>query len=71
MTIDCYISQSCTSLEQLKANIEQALENGGIQAEAFFHRISDEEATEMNLAGSPTILVNGYDVFPGGIPGFA
>lgn len=71
MKIECYISQSCTSLEQLKVNVAQALKEGNIQAEAFYHRISDQEAIEMKLAGSPTILVNGHDVFPGGTPGFA
>lgn len=71
MKIECYISQGCTSLEQLRANIEQALEEGGIEAEIFYHRISDEKAMEMKLTGSPTILVNGSDIFPGGTPGFA
>ncbi len=71
MKIECYISQGCTSFEQLKANMEQALKQGGIDAETYYHRISDEKAMEMGLTGSPTILVNGSDVFPGGTPGFA
>lgn len=71
MKITCYISESCTSLDQVKVNIEKALMESGFAAEVFYHRISDEKAMEMKLTGSPTILVNGNDIFPGGTPGFA
>ncbi len=71
MKIECYISQGCSSLEQLKTNIEQALKEGGSEAKTYYYRISDEKAMEMKLTGSPTILVNGNDIFPGGTPGFA
>lgn len=71
MKIECYISESCASLNQLKENTEKAVKEGGFKAEVVYHRISDEKAVEMKLAGSPTILVNGNDIFPGGAPGFA
>jgi len=71
MKIECYISESCSSLNQLKENIEKALKEGGFEAEVSYHRINDEKAMEMKLTGSPTILVNGNDIFPGGTPGFA
>ena len=71
MKIDCYISQGCSSLEPLKANIEQALKEGGIAAETHYHRSSDEKAVEMKLTGSPTVLINAKDIDPGGTPGFS
>ncbi|OGW58580.1 MAG: hypothetical protein A2Z09_04435 [Nitrospirae bacterium RBG_16_43_8] len=71
MKIECYISASCSSLDQLKENIERALKTGNFKAETCYHRISDEKAMEMKLTGSPTILVNDNDIFPGGTPGVA
>jgi hypothetical protein len=55
MKIECYISQSCTSLEHLKVNIDLALKEGGFAAEVHYFRITDEEAMKLQLAGSPTI----------------
>lgn len=71
MRIECYISHGCDSFEQLRLNISRALLEMGIDAEAYYFRISDAEAAALNLAGSPTVLVNGADAFPGGTPGFA
>ncbi len=71
MKIECYISQGCSSLEQLKANIEQALKEGGVAAETHYYRISDEQAIAMKLTGSPTVLIDGKDIDPGGTPGFS
>jgi hypothetical protein len=71
VNIECYISESCSSLDQLKENMERAIQEGGFEADAVYHRISDEKAVELKLTGSPTILVNGNDIFPGGTPGFA
>ncbi len=71
MQIECYISQSCTSLEQLRVNMDRALKEGRFTAEAHYFRISNEEAMNRQLTGSPTILVDGKDIFPGGSPGFA
>jgi hypothetical protein len=71
LKIECYISQGCSSLEQLKANIELALKKGDIEAEAHYYRISDEKAVEMKLTRSPTILINCKDISPGGSLGFS
>jgi hypothetical protein len=71
MKIECYISASCSSLNQLKENMERAIKEGGFEAAVSYYRISDEKAVELKLTGSPTILVNGNDIFPGGTPGFA
>jgi acylphosphatase len=71
MKIDCYISLGCTSEKTLKENITQALNLQGVDAEVQFHRISEEEAVEIGLKGSPSILSNGVDIMPGEISGFS
>ncbi len=71
MKIECYLSQGCSSLEELKANIEQALNMSGIKAEMYYYQIGDEEAAELKLAGSPTVLIDGKDIAPGAAPGFS
>ena len=71
MKIDCYISLGCTSEKTLKENITQALNLQGVDAEVQFHRISEEEAVEIGLKGSPSILINGVDIMPGEISGFS
>jgi hypothetical protein len=71
MKIECYISRGCSSLEELRANMDQALKEGGIRAEVSYSTIGEERAEELKLAGSPSILVDGRDIFPGGQAGFA
>ena len=71
MKIDCYFSVGCTSDVILRQNIPEALAAEGIQAEVNYHRISDEEAEELGLRGSPTILIDGMDPFPSEIDGFS
>jgi acylphosphatase len=36
-----------------------------------YHRITDEEAEELGLKGSPTILIDGVDPYPSEIDGFS
>ena len=71
MKINCYISHGCTSEKQVKENLNQALSLEGIDAEVQFHIISEEEAVNIGLKGSPTILINGIDIMPGEISGFS
>lgn len=71
MKIECYISESCTSLDQLKENTEKAIKEGGFEAEVSYHRISNEKAMAMKLTGSPAVFVNGNDISPGEPPGFS
>ena len=71
MKIDCYISQGCGSEEALKENIARALETEGIHADAGFHRISDEQAAELKLSGSPSVFIDGNELQPQGIAGFS
>jgi hypothetical protein len=71
MKIDCYISQGCGSEEELKENIERALEAEKMQAEVGIHRISDEQAVGMKLSGSPSVFINGRELQPSGSIGFS
>jgi hypothetical protein len=71
MKIDCYISLGCTSEKPLKENVNQALSLEDVDAEVQFRRISEEEAINIGLKGSPSILINGVDIMPGEIAGFS
>ncbi|NTW58690.1 MAG: hypothetical protein HGB21_06370 [Nitrospirae bacterium] len=70
MTIDCYLSEHCGSYYQLRENIGRTLQELGIDAEAAFHTVSYDEAVNLGISGSPTIRVDGMDLFEkGGSPG--
>jgi hypothetical protein len=71
MKIDCYISLGCGSEEAVKENITRALEAEKIPAEIGVHRISDEEAAELKLSGSPSIFIDGEELQPQGVAGFS
>jgi transcription antitermination factor NusG len=71
MKIDCYISQGCGSEEAVKENIARALEAEKIHAEIGVHRISDEEAAELKLSGSPSVFIDGEELQPQGVAGFS
>ena len=71
MKIDCYISQGCGSEEALKEHIARALEAEKIHAEVRMHRISDEQAGELKLSGSPSVFIDGKELQPQGITGFS
>lgn len=70
MRIDCYMSLRCGSEEGLRENISKALAMEGTQAEVNFHRLTDEEAVQMGLRGSPSIWINGEELQPSDITGF-
>jgi hypothetical protein len=69
--IDCYISQGCGSEEALKENISRALAAEKIHAEVGIHRISDEQAVELKLSGSPSVFIDGKELQPQGVIGFS
>jgi transcription antitermination factor NusG len=71
MKIDCYISQGCGSEEAVQENIARALEAEKIHAEIGVHRISDEEAAELKLSGSPSVFIDGEELQPQGVVGFS
>jgi hypothetical protein len=71
MKIDCYISENCSSEEDLRKNILEAVRLEAVDATIKFHRINEEEAQKMGLMGSPSVLINRKDILPGEIPGFS
>ncbi|MDQ7788181.1 MAG: hypothetical protein RDU01_11295 [Thermodesulfovibrionales bacterium] len=71
MEIDCYLSIGCASEDVLRENINQSLTLEAIDAEVTFYRITDYEAEELGLKGSPSILINGRDIQPMNMQGFS
>jgi hypothetical protein len=66
MKIDCYLSEHCGSYYQLRENISQALQEMGLDAKVAFHTVSYDEAVSLGISGSPTIRLDGMDLFEGG-----
>lgn len=71
MKIECYMSMRCGSEEALRDNVREAVALEGVRAEVLFRRLSDEEAASLGLRGSPSVLVDGEDVEPAEVSGFA
>jgi hypothetical protein len=71
MKIDCYLSKGCSSEDALRKNIHQALVQEAVDAEVSFYRISDSEAEQCGLKGSPSVLINGRDIQPVDVQGFS
>jgi hypothetical protein len=69
--IDCYLSFGCASEDALRENINKALNLEAVDAEVKFYRITDKEAEELRLKGSPSVLINGKDIQPVHIQGFS
>jgi hypothetical protein len=65
MKIDIYLSELCGSYYQLRENMDRALSEAGIMAEATYHTISYDDAVSKNIKGSPSIWIEGKDAFPG------
>lgn len=62
--IEVFMNLTCSSEPQLRENLNKALELEGVEAEFIFKRISAEEAEELGLQGSPTIMINGNEIQP-------
>jgi hypothetical protein len=71
LRIDCYLSLTCSAEDALRKNIAQALLSEDMKADVNFHHIPDSEAASLGLYGSPSVLVNGKDIQPAAIKGFA
>jgi len=72
MKIDCYLSEHCGSQRELHENIKQALSDLGLRADIIFHTIYYDDAVSERITGSPTIRVNGSDLFDSsGTPGIS
>jgi hypothetical protein len=65
MKIDCYLSEHCGSYHELRQNIESALQDLKIEAGVVFHTVAYDEAVLLGISGSPTIRLDGVDLFPG------
>lgn len=65
MKVECFFSEGCGSKEKLKENIQKALLAEGMDAEIFFRVLSQEEAEQFGIGGSPTVWLNGRDIEEG------
>jgi hypothetical protein len=63
MRIDCYLSEHCGSYHRLKENLDRALSDLALAAEVAFHTIYYDDAVAMGIKGSPTICLDGKDLF--------
>ena len=63
MKIDCYLSEHCGSYHDLRENLDRALRELSLQAEVAFHTIYYDDAVTLDIKGSPTVRVNGTDLF--------
>ena len=71
MKIDCYLSLGCASENALREALNKALELESFNATVKFYRITDKEAEELGLKGSPSVLINGKDIQPVNVQGFS
>jgi len=71
LKIDCYLSLTCLSEEDLKTNIKLAIEKEQKEAEIKIHRINNDEALSLKLSGSPSIFINGKELQPLNMAGFS
>lgn len=65
------MSLRCSSEGALRENLRVAMAQEGVEAEVVFRRVTDEEAEARGFKGSPSVLVNGKDIDPQEMPGFA
>lgn len=61
--IDCFLSEHCGSYHQLRENIDRALLESRLQADVEYHTLQYDEAVIRGVKGSPSIWVNGRDLF--------
>ncbi|MBI5074332.1 MAG: hypothetical protein HZB62_04090 [Nitrospirae bacterium] len=71
MKIECYMSAGCGAEELLRANVRAAVEREDVAAEVIFRRITDKEASALEIKGSPSVLINGVDIEPQEMAGFS
>ena len=71
MKIDCYLSLGCASEDALRDALSKAIEFEAVDADVKFYRITEKEAEELGLKGSPSVLINGKDIQPVNMQGFS
>jgi hypothetical protein len=67
LTIDIYTSELCGSYTELRKNTAQALAELRVQAEVNYHTVSYDDAVRRRIKGTPSIWINGKDVFESGL----
>lgn len=69
MQVQLLYTDGCQHRRQAWSALRQAMQESGVQAYVDEIRIRDlEHAAQLGFAGSPTVLINGRDVVPGGPP---
>ena len=66
MKIDCYLSEHCGSYHELRGNIDRALAESGLSADVEYHTVYYDDAVRLGIKGSPSIWVDGRDLFESG-----
>ena len=61
----------CASENALKEALSKTIELESVDADVKFYRITDREAEELGLKGSPSVLINGKDIQPVNVQGFS
>ncbi len=69
--IDCYLAQDCASEQALRDSINAAIQLETVKAEVSYTRVTESEAEELGLRGSPSVLIDGQDIFPTSLSGFS
>ncbi len=66
LKIDIFMSEICGSYHELRETLGRAIAELNIPAEVSYHTLSYDEAVSRNIKGSPSVWINGADLFPGG-----
>jgi hypothetical protein len=66
MKIEIFTSENCGSYHQLRDNVDLALAELGIKADVIYHTVYYDDAVSRNIKGSPSIWIDGKDLFEGG-----
>lgn len=65
LQIDILYIEDCTDWQNADQILKQVVADLGLQAEFKYWLVeNDRQAIEWNFIGSPTIFVNGQDLFP-------
>ncbi|MFQ5922860.1 MAG: thioredoxin family protein [Anaerolineales bacterium] len=69
MQVQLLYTDDCEHRPQAWSALNQAMQRSGVRAYVDEIRVRDlEQARQLGFAGSPTILINGRDIAPGGPP---
>lgn len=58
-------AEGCSGYEAAERNLKEALSQEGVEAEVELVKVrTDEEARRLHFRGSPTVRLDGRDLFP-------